>query len=185
MKAILIIAIAVLLAGTLGVNVVQAQKTSAAFDQATNFSNYKTFNFAEGNAVRNPYVNQMIQVAVAKELTARGLTKVDANPDLLVSYMTAVGFNMQVNDVSFGYAVSPVYNGMVPSGTAMMEITTGTMLLDLSERETKKIVFRATAKDVIQRMPSTDPAADAKLVSKTINKSISKIFKKYPVKAGK
>lgn len=184
MKTILMIAGAVLLTGAL-ISIANAQKTSAHFDQQANFSSYKTFNFADGNAVRNPFVNQMIQAAVERELTARGLTKVAANPDLLVSYMTAIGFNMQVANVSFGYPVNPVYSGLVPSGTAMMDVTTGTMLLDLSERETKRIVFRGTAKDVIQRMPSQDPMADAKLVSKTINKSIQKIFKKYPVKAAK
>ena len=48
---------------------------------------------------------------------------------------------------------------------------------------TERTVFRGSASDVLQRAASVDAVADAKLVSKPINKSVSKMFKKYPVKA--
>ena len=35
---------------------------------------------------------------------------------------------------------------------------------------------------MLTAMAGADPAADAKLVSKPINKGIAKIFKKYPLK---
>jgi len=94
-------------------------------------------------------------------------------------------FNLQVASVSFGYnTVNPAYSGLVPSGSAAWDVTTGTLVIDLRDNKTDRIVFRGTAKDVLQRAPSADAAADAKLVSKPINKGIAKIFKKYPV-AGK
>ena len=46
----------------------------------------------------------------------------------------------------------------------------------------KSLVFRGTVKDVLQRAPSADLQADAKIVSKPINKGVAKVFKKYPVK---
>ena len=64
----------------------------------------------------------------------------------------------------------------------MWDVTTGTLLIDLFDPKMDRTVFRGTAKDVLQRAPSADMAADAKLVSKQINKGIAKIFKKYPVK---
>ena len=63
--------------------VVQAQKTSAAFDETVDFSNFKTFAFDKEGA-RNPFVNALIVSAVERELTSRGLTKVDVDPDLKV-----------------------------------------------------------------------------------------------------
>ena len=65
----------------------------------------------------------------------------------------------------------------------MWNVTTGTLVIDLFDNHTDRIVFRGTAKDVLQRAPSADPAADAKVVSKPINKGIAKIFKKYPKSA--
>lgn len=186
MKPVLTIAGVILLASALLTNVAHAQKTSAGYDQTINFSNYKTFMFSETHGARNPIVNDLIIAAIVRELTSKGLTRVDANPDLRVAYMAAAGFNLQVAEVSFGYNVNPVYSGLMPSaGSAMWDVTTGTLLIDLFDNKTDRIVFRGTAKDVLQRAPGPDAAADAKLVSKTINKSIAKIFKKYPIAARK
>ena len=82
MKSVLSLAFAILLAGTLSFTEANAQKTSAGYDKSANFSSYKTFMFSETNGARNPFVNEMIMTAVVRELTARGLTRVDANPDL-------------------------------------------------------------------------------------------------------
>ena len=180
MKSVLSIAVVILLASTLSSMEAHAQKTSAGYDKSANFSSYKTFMFSETPGARNPFVNEMIMAAVTRELTAKGLTRVDANPDLRVAYLAATGFDLQVASVSFGYTVNPVYSGLVPSGSAMWDVTTGTLLIDLFDNKTDRIVFRGTAKDVLQHGPTADPAADAKSVSKPINKGIAKIFKKYP-----
>lgn len=180
MKSALTIVGVVLLASALLTTVAHAQKTSAGYDKSVNFSNYKTFMFSSTNGAKNPYVNDMIMAAVTRELTARGLTRVDANPDLRVSYLAAAGFDLHVGSVPFGYTVNPVYSGMVPHGSASWDVTTGTLVIDLFDNKTDRIVFRGSANKVLERAPSADPAKDAKMVSKPINKSIAKIFKKYP-----
>ena len=180
MKSVLTLAGVIILASTLFSSVANAQKTSAGYDKSVNFSSYKTFMFSEIPGARNPFVNEMIMTAITRELTARGLTRVDANPDLRVSYLAAAGFDLHVGSVPFGYTVNPVYSGMVPHGSASWDVTTGTLVIDLLDNKTDRIVFRGSAKKVLERAPSADPAADAKMVSKPINKSIAKIFKKYP-----
>lgn len=181
---VILVACAFLSVGLLS-SAAHAQKTSARYDQKANFANYKTFMFSEKSGARNPLVNELIRTAIARELTAKGLTQVDANPDLRVAYLAASGFNLQVADVPFGYAVNPAYDGLVPTATtAMWDVTTGTLVIDLWDNKADRVVFRGTAKDTLERAPSADMAGDAKLVSKTVNKGIAKIFKKYPV-AGK
>jgi hypothetical protein len=180
MKSVLSLAVVIVLASTLSFTEVQAQKTSAGYDKSVNFSSYKTFMFSETPGARNPLVNEMIMAALTRELTARGLTKVDANPDLRVAYLAAAGFDLHVGSVSFGVAINPVYAGIVPHGSASWDVTTGTLVIDLLDNKTDRIVFRGSVKDVLQRAPSANLAADAKLVTKPINKGIAKIFKKYP-----
>jgi hypothetical protein len=163
-------------------SVVQAQQTSAAFDEKVDFSNYKTFAFDKEGA-RNPYVNALIVEAIERELTSRGLTKVDTDPDVKVAYLAATVPNLQVQNVPFYHVVNPAYSGMVGSSTMnMWDVTTGTLVIDLWDRKTDRVVFRGTITDVLQRAPSADLKADAKIVSKPINKGVGKIFKKYPVK---
>jgi hypothetical protein len=182
MKAVLTLTGAVVLASALLCTVAHAQKTSAGYDKNVDFSNYKTFAFDKDGA-RNPFVNTMIVEALERELTSRGLTKVDTDPDLRVVYLAASGPNLQVASVPFYQVVNPAYSGIVGGASmAMWDVTTGTLVIDLFDRKIDRIVFRGTVTDVLQRAPSTDLAADAKLVLKPINKGIAKIFKKYPVK---
>ena len=163
-------------------SVVQAQKTSAAFDEKVDFSNFKTFAFDKEGA-RNPYVNALIVGAIERELTSRGLTKVNTDPDMKVAYLAATVPNLQVQNVPFYHVVNPAYSGMVGSSTMnMWDVTTGTLVIDLWDRKSDRVVFRGTITDVLQRAPSADLQADAKIVSKPINKGVAKIFKKYPVK---
>ena len=167
----------ILLVGTVS----QAQKVSGDYNKTINFSAYKTYVFSNTAGARNPFVNQMILTALERELGARGLTKVDSNPDLSVSYLAATEYNLQVGQVNFGYNVNPAYIGLVPTGrSTTWEVVTGTLLIDVLDKKTDQVIFRGTAKDVLQRGPSADPSADAKMVSKTVNNAIKKIFKKYP-----
>jgi len=182
MKSPLTILGILVLASALFCTVAQAQKTSAGFDSNADFSSYKTFAFDKSGA-RNPFVNKMIVDAVERELTARGLTKVAADPDVLVVYLAATGPNLQVASVPFYQVVNPAYSGIVGGASmAMWDVTTGTLVIDLFDRKAERIVFRGSASDVLQRAPSADLAADAKLVSKPINKGIARIFKKLPIK---
>lgn len=182
MKSILTKTGVIVLGSVILFSVAHAQKTSAGYDQNVDFSNYKTFAFDKDGA-RNPFVNAMIVEAVARELTTRGLTKVDTDPDLRVVYLAASGPNLQVASLPFYQVVNPTYSGLVGGASiAMWDVTTGTLVIDLFDVKTDRVVFRGTATDVLQRAPSADFRADAKLVSKPINKGIVKIFKKYPVK---
>src|ERR1044072_174834 len=182
MKSVIAKAAAMFVASLILCSVVQAQKTSAAFDENIDFSHYKTFAFDKEGA-RNPYVNALIVAAVERELTTRGLAKVDVDPDLKVVYLAATVPNLQVQNVPFYHVVNPAYSGMVGSATMnMWDVTTGTLVIDLLERKSDRVVFRGTITDVLQRAPSADLKADAKTVSKPINKGVAKIFKKYPIK---
>jgi uncharacterized protein DUF4136 len=182
MKFALTIIGIIVLASVLLCPTANAQKTTAAHDKNVNFANFKTFMFSEKSGARNPLVNEMILAAVERELTAKGLTKKDADADLKVVYLAASGFDLQVASVPFYTEVNAAYSGNVAAASATMwDVTTGTLVIDLYDTKADRVVFRGTAKDVLQRAPSADMAADAKLVTKPVNKGIAKIFKKYPV----
>ena len=182
MRSVLTRTAAMLVASLILCTVVQAQKTTAAFDEKVDFSNFKTFAFDKEGA-RNPYVNNLIVEAIERELTSRGLTKVAADGDLKVAYLAATVPNLQVQNVPFYHVVNPAYSGMVGSATMnMWDVTTGTLVIDLWDRQADRVIFRGTITDVLQRAPSADLQADAKIVAKPINKGVAKVFKKYPVK---
>ena len=100
--------------------------------------------FGKTAGARNPLVDQMIRTAVERELASKGLTKVETDADLKVVYLAASGFNLEVAKVPFFTPVNPVYTGIMPGAAAMWDVTTGTLLIDLFDIKTDRVVFRGT-----------------------------------------
>jgi len=177
MKRSIVLVAAVLLLST---SAVFGQKVKVDVDKTVNFSTFKTFGWAKGPIARNPIISQMIITAVESELTKRGLTKSEDNPDIKVAVLAAAGADIQ--------AVGPTWNnanyrtwGGYANPAALMNITTGTLLVDLVEARKDISVFRGVAKDTLTRPVSADMTADAKSVEKVVKSAVSKMFKKYPI----
>src|ERR1700730_19281671 len=83
---------AALVLSLLGAHGAFAQKVTVEFDQAADFSKYKTFAIRDGQLnSRNPALNsdlvkKRIDADIEKYLTAKGLTEVSGNSDLNVRY---------------------------------------------------------------------------------------------------
>lgn len=175
MKRLIILTAAFLLFTT----PVFSQKVKVDVDATANFASYKTFAWADGMVARNPLITQTIVAAVESELTARGLTKVTANPDLKVSVVAAAGMDMQLVGPTWNNAKYQTWGGYT-NPAAMMNVTTGTMLLDLVDTKTDISVLRGVAKETLGRASTADIQADARSVEKLVKKAVTKIFKKYP-----
>jgi hypothetical protein len=163
----------------------QAQKIHVNYDKNLNFSNFKTYAWAPQSAVAHPMLAADIVGAIDDELTARGLRKVDTNPDLVVQVYGSVD-----TDSTF-YSNDPLYmgSGGVPPfdpsmtgpafvgdwGNTTVTLHKGDLVVDLIQASAKKLVWRGMA---IQNVSSHDPE---KLMTE-VNNAISKMFKEYPVK---
>jgi hypothetical protein len=176
MKPSIILAAAVLLLST---SAVFGQNVKVDVDTTAHFSTFKTFGWDKGMVARNAIIGQLIITALESELTARGLTRSDDHPDITVAVVAAAGIDIQ--------AVGPTWNntnystwGGYTNPSALMNVTTGTLLVDLIDNKSERSVFRGVAKETLNRSASADPAADAKSVEKLIKKAVSKMFKKYP-----
>ena len=84
--------VSVLVLSLLGVHGASAQKITVEFDQAADFSKYKTFAIREGElnsknpALNSELVKKRIDLDIERALTAKGLTKVSGPSDLNVAY---------------------------------------------------------------------------------------------------
>ena len=177
MKPSIILAAAVLFLST---SAVFGQKVTVDVDSTVNFSTFKTFCWAGGLVARNPLITQMIIAAVENELTARGLTRSDNNPDIKVAVVAATGMDIQTVGPTWNSANYRTWGGYT-NPAALMNVTTGTMLVDLVDTQRDISVLRGVAKETLTRSPSGDMTGDAKSVEQLIKKAVSKIFKKYPV----
>jgi hypothetical protein len=157
-----------------------AQKVQVDVDKTVNFSSYRSYSWADGQIARNPLITQLIVNAIETELNGRGLTKTTDKPDLKISVMAAAGMDLQ--------GVGPSWNnqsyrswGGYGNPSALMNITTGTLLIDLIETKNNMSIFRGVSKQTLNSGVTGDPEADARSVKGNVQKAVSKIFNKYPI----
>ncbi|MBC6991190.1 MULTISPECIES: DUF4136 domain-containing protein [Hymenobacter] len=122
------------------------------FDHSVNFRNYKTWAWypqqvtdAEGGPAKGyqSFLDQRLRSAVEAEMSRKGLTRVDSNPDLYVAY------NAKVEDKQ---QISPYYNGLgypyygygygYRGYTPVTNYRAGTVIIDLVDAKRKELAWR-------------------------------------------
>jgi len=157
---------------------VAAQKVRAEADPNVDLSRYKTYTWSQGMAGANPLVNAQIVVEVDRALAAKGLQKVETDPELTLAAWVWTESDMHMTNPSWAPALNSISTGVAaaPQGWA---VTKGTLVI-VSDTKTKNGVWRATASDTLSHGPTGNKAEDAKNAAKPIKKAVEKMFKKFP-----
>src|SRR5262245_41604955 len=175
-----------------------AAQVRVDFDRHQDFSHYRTFEVAVGPLVRadgtadeqNTLAEDRLRRAVASELSARGLEATSVGADLLVNVSGRETDRTEV--VSSGFNYYPTYwyrpfrlrNGRIVyfrsydywrrpfyDDVWTRRYLEGALTVDVMERDTGRLVFRARVNDEI-----------GSNLEKYVAKSVDRAFKKFPVK---
>lgn len=159
--------------------VVNAQKVQVGADRSVDLTKYKTYAWAAEKGTANPIVHQMIVDAVDQAMAAKGLKKVDVDPEMTVVSLAATEYDMHISYPSWSPGLNSITTG-VAVGAQAWPVTKGTLVVDISDTKTNNGLWRGTATDVLKHGPTGDMAKDAKSVEKVIKKAVEKMFKQYP-----
>jgi Domain of unknown function (DUF4136) len=166
---------------------VLAQKTSYDFDKTANFAGYKTYAQKDGTKVGQQLIDDRIVAAIDKELAAKGLTKSEANPDLVVVYHVAFDKEKDISTYSsgygggygpYGYGWGGGWGGTTTS-TQVRDILVGTMVIDIADVKKNQVAWRGMGVKEINTTASPEKR------DKSINEAVKKILKNYPPKVKK
>jgi hypothetical protein len=80
-----------------------AQKVSYDYEKSANFAAFKTYAFKDGTKVGQQLIDDRIVTAIEAQLTTKGLTKTESNPDLFVVYHVAFDKQKDISTFSSGY----------------------------------------------------------------------------------
>jgi hypothetical protein len=164
--------------------VAMAQDVTYDFDKTANFAAYKTYTTKEGTPVGQKLIDDRIINAIDTAMKAKGFTKSDANPDVVVIYHVAFDKQKDISTFSSGYgggygAYGYGWGGGWGGGTTstqVRDILVGTLVIDMADAGHKQIVWRGMGTKEI------DTQAKPEKRDKSINKAVEKIFKNYPPK---
>ena len=161
-----------------------AQKTTFDYSKTANFASYKTYTMKDGTKVGQQMIDDRIVAAIEAQMAAKGFTKSDANPDVVVVYHVAFDKQKDISTFSSGYgggygAYGYRYGGGWggSSTTTVRDILIGTMVIDLADAKANEVVWRGMG------VKEVDTTAKPDKRDKSINKAVQKIFKNYPPKA--
>jgi hypothetical protein len=149
-----------------------AQKITVEFDQAADFTRYKTFAIRNGQlnspnpALNSELVGKQIESDIERYLAAKGLTKVTGPSDLNVRYTLGTRRNVETEAYPAGW------RGL---GTRIVRVpyAQGTLVIDLRDPTTRSLVWRAIA---------TDEKREAEKLEGKLHDMVRKSIEKYPPK---
>jgi hypothetical protein len=133
-----------------------------------------TFSFVTVRAKATPdygdgrqAVHAMIQDSITRDLTAKGMSKVDSGGDVTVAYLVIVGNNATTESVNdyFGYgrdaaALAEKAHSAYTGGSNMNYFEAGTLLIDLVDSKTSKLLKRGyVTRPAIRNLPENERSA--------------------------
>jgi Domain of unknown function (DUF4136) len=162
-----------------------AQKTSYDYDKTANFATFKTYALKDGTKVGQQLIDDRIVAAIDTELAAKGMSKVEANPDVFVVYHVAFDTQKDISTYSSGGGYGPYgwgWGGGWAGGTTstqVRDILVGTLVIDVADAKKSQVAWRGMGVKEVQTQASPEKR------DKSINEAVKKIFKNYPPKAKK
>jgi Domain of unknown function (DUF4136) len=163
----------------LGAFSVCAQKVSVGADPGVDVTLYKTYAWSKDVTSTNPIVHEMVRSAVDAQLAAKGLRKVDSDPELTMVVFGSTESDIHVSNPSWSPSLNSIATG-VAVGSQSWLVTKGTLVVDMLDTKTRNSVWRGQATQTLDRGPTGDRAKDAKTVEKPIKNAVKKMFKQFP-----
>jgi hypothetical protein len=168
-------ALAVAFAGVTGLGCASTHVRTDQDPRVDLLDDYHSFDVKRGQVLvngvadrRNTLVRDRVESALERELQEKGLAPNAQNPDLIATYTAGSRDIMELDNAWDG-----VYRGYgygYGYGAAWVdEYTESTLLIDLIDRRTNKLVWRAIV-DIDDDLRS----------AKTVNKAVDKALAKYP-----
>jgi hypothetical protein len=145
------------------------------YDPKLDFSEYQTYSWLNKNTASkgsafggSPLNYERAQKALNEELQNGGYKQDDEDPDFLVAMYGGVQGGINIQSMGYGYGYLRYWG--VPQ-MEMQRYSEGTLIIDLVDSETEKLVWRGWASDALE--PSNDPVG-------YIYKVVHKIMKNWP-----
>ena len=147
-----------------------AQKVNVDSDPAAPFASYKTYAWTAGTPAPVALSEQRLHAAVDAKLAGEGLAMNTTAPDLIVS--THVSTKDKQELIANGFGDGPWGFGGGFGGATVETFVEGTLVVNLYDAKTKKMVWRGVATATASDKPTKN--------TEKINKALDKMFEKYP-----
>lgn len=151
-------------------------KTVVDYDHGVNFAKYHTYSWVAVNVQESLWKDRVTN-AIEGQLAAKGWHKVDAGGDASILAVGATRTEISYEQwYSGGFGGGWFHRGWW-GGPGIAETTVertpvGTLHIDVFDTHTRKVIWHASASDVLKGKPEKD--------EKQLVKIVAEMFKKFP-----
>jgi len=143
------------------------------YDHSVDFPRYKTYSWLQVQAPDSIWEDR-IRHAVDSELVAKGWTLASAG-DASVAAFSSTHTQPVMNTFYDGFGGGWRWRGFGGIGmatTTVEKVPVGTLVLDIFDSESKKLIWRGKVSEALSEKPEKD--------EKKLEKAISEMFKHFP-----
>jgi hypothetical protein len=151
-----------------------AQQVKTDYDRDADFGHYRTYSWEKVQTQDSLWVERIKQ-AVNSALAAKGWTQVDSGGDVAVVAMETTQSQQTLNTFYDGIGGGWRWRGFGGFGDSTTTVDTykvGTLVVDLFDTGTKKLIWRGSASDTLS------DKSDKNI--KTLDKGVQKMFDHFP-----
>jgi hypothetical protein len=151
-----------------------AQQVKSDYDHNANFGQYKTYSW-EKVQTKDALLVDRIKAAVNSTLAAKGWREVPTGGDVEV-FAIETAQNQQTLDTFYnGFGGGRRWGGFGGFGNSTTTVETykvGTLVIDLFDAKTEKLIWRSSSSDTL--------SDNADKNTKNLGKGVTKMFKHFP-----
>lgn len=151
------------------------REVSVDYDHHLDFSQYKTYSWAKVETP-NSLWDDRVKEAIDKELENKGLRQVPSGGDVSVVAAAITREKPTLRTIYDGFD-GWIWGGFADATTTVEDYKVGTLVVDMFDSNTKKLIWRASASDVLSDKPDKN--------IKELEKSVHKMFEGFPPKGTK
>jgi hypothetical protein len=149
-----------------------AQQVKTDYDRSTDFSQYKTYSWEKVQTPDALWVDR-IKEAVNSELAGKGLTPVASGGDISIIAIEVTHNQQTLNTFYDGFGGGWRWGGGFGNATTTTETyKVGTLVVDLFDAKSKKLVWRGSSSDTLS------DKSDKNI--KNLDKGVKKMFDHFP-----
>jgi len=143
------------------------------YSHSVDFANYKTYSWIKVS-VQDPLWEDRIMRSIDSQLAAKGWTKVDTGGDASVAAYGSTKNEKTLQTWYEGFGGGWRWHGFGDglATTTVEDTPVGTLMVDIFDTSTQKLIWRGVASDTLSGKPEKD--------EKKMDKAVAEMFKNFP-----
>ncbi len=158
-------------------------RVTTDFAEGTDFTAFRTFQYRDSSnnlAVSSPLSHQRVVSAIRRGMVSSGLSEVQENPDVFVTYYGSTERETHFHTTYSGVNTwsgsrrnsSGMGFGVNSSTTRPSTVTRGTLVIDVWDASENAMIWRSVATSALSSSPQRSARA--------INDAIERAFRRFP-----